>query len=228
MSNTKRMQTIDILVAVLALGSLWGFSEVVVNGFIQRVGLPFRAALLTGIGFGLMAVAVALLRKAWPLAGVAVVAILVKQLVVPILHVSVLCKANSCLAVLLEGLALAGAVSMAGRALQQRPFARPVAAAVGALVAAGAFHYLGIRLAPCQYLLSFNRPGGFLAFLAAEGVPWAVASAVLFPLGYRVGEWLEANVVPLRLRQRLAYYAAQAGLIVACWAASAAAIAVGF
>lgn len=228
MSNTKKVQPIDIWVAVLALGSLWGFSEVVVNGFIQRAGLPFRAAILTGIGFGLMAVAVALLRKAWPLAGVAVVAILVKQLVVPILHVSVLCKANSCLAVLLEGLALAGAVSVAGSALHQRFLIRPVTAAAGALVAAGAFHYLGIRLAPCRYLLSFNRPGGLLAFLVAEGVPWAIASAVLFPLGYRLGEWLEAHVLPLRLRQPVAYYAAHAGLIVACWAASAAAIAAGF
>ncbi|MBC7261097.1 MAG: hypothetical protein H5T63_03705, partial [Chloroflexi bacterium] len=151
-----------------------------------------------------------------------------KQLVVPILHVSVLCKANSCLAVLLEGLALAGAVAVAGHSLHKNSLARAATGAAGALLAAGAFHYLGIRLAPCQYLLSFNRPGGLLAFLAAEGMPWAIASAVLFPLGYRLGEWLEANVLPLRLRQPLAYYATQVGLIAACWAASAAAIAAGF
>ncbi|MBC7234049.1 MAG: hypothetical protein H5T68_12500 [Chloroflexi bacterium] len=228
MSNTRMTKPMDVWITILALGSLWGFSEVVVNGLIQRAGLPFRAAILTGIGFCLMAIAVALFRKPWMLAGIAVVAILCKQLVVPILHVSVLCKANSCLAVLLEGLALAGAVSLAGRVLLQRGVARAGTGAAGALLAAGAFHYLGIRLAPCQYLLSFNRPGGLLAFLVAEGVPWAISSALLFPLGYRIGEWLEANVLSLRLRQPVAYYAANAGLIAACWAASAVAIAAGF
>ncbi|MGC8787755.1 MAG: hypothetical protein ACP5Q1_10060 [Anaerolineae bacterium] len=228
MADTRMNKQMDMGMTILALGSLWGFSEVVVNGLIQRAGLPFRAAILTGIGVGLIAVAVALFRKPWPLAGIPVVAILVKQLVVPILHVSVLCKANSCLAVLLEGLALAGAVAVAGHSLHKNSLARAATGGAGALLAAGTFHFLGIRLAPCQYLLSFNRPGGLLAFLAAEGVPWAIASAVLFPLGYRLGEWLEANAVPLRLRQPLAYYAAQVGLIAACWAASAAAIAAGF
>ncbi|MGQ9494264.1 MAG: hypothetical protein ACUVR2_10970 [Anaerolineae bacterium] len=226
--KNKNVEPMNVLSAILVLGSLWGFSEVVVNGLIRHAGLPFRSAILTGIGFGLMAVAVAMFKKPWMLVGIATVAILCKQLVVPILHVSVMCKANSCLAVLLEGVALAAAVTLARRALPKSSLSRVVTAASGALLAAGAFHFLGIRLAPCQYLLSFNQPGGLLSFLVVEGIPWAIASAILFPLGYRIGEWLEANVLPLRLREPLAYYAFNAGLVAACWAASAVAIAAGF
>nr|MBC7245260.1 hypothetical protein [Chloroflexota bacterium] len=228
MKNAKAIKPLDIGIAILALGSLWGFSEVVLNSAIQRAGLPFRAAILTGIGFGLMAIAVAMFKKPWMLAGIAIVAILCKQLAVPILHVSVMCKANSCLAVLLEGLTLAGAIAVAGRALHKTSLARAATAASAALLSAGAFHFLGIRLAPCLYLLSFNRPGGLLAFLAAEGIPWAVASAMLFPLGYRLGEWLEVNAPQLRARQPVTYYVSNAVLIATCWLASAVAIATGF
>lgn len=225
---TMQRKTADMWWFVVVLGSLWGLSEVVLNGVIRAAGLPYRAAILTGIGMGLMAIAVAVFRKPLPLLGMAVVTMAVKQLVVPILHVGLSCKANSCLAVSLEALALAGAVAVVGRRLDRNAVVRMVSAASAALVAAGAFHYLGIRFAPCNYLLSFNRPGGLLAFYAAEGVPWAVASALLFPMGYRLGEWLSANAPALRTRQPLAYYATNAALVLGSWVASAAAIAAGF
>jgi hypothetical protein len=224
----KRSQPVDVWLGILVLGSLWGFSEVVLSGLMKAAGLPYAAGILTGIGIGLMAIAVAMFRKPLMLVGIAVVAILCKQLVVPILHVSVLCKANSCLAVLLDGLTLAGTVAITGRKLRTRSLARIVTGASTALLAAGAFHFSGIRLAPCPYLLSFNRPGGLLAFLAVEGVPWAVFSAPLFPVGYRVGEWLENTVLAMRTRQPLLYYAANVALVGSCWLASAAAIAAGF
>lgn len=225
---TMQRKTADMWWVVLVLGSLWGLSEVVLNGAIRAAGLPYRAAILTGIGMGLMAIAVAMVRKPLPLLGMAVVTMAVKQLVVPILHVGLSCKANSCLAVSLEALALAGAVAVAGRQLDRGAVARMVGAASAALLAAGAFHYLGIRFAPCNYLLSFNRPGGLQAFYAAEGVPWAVASALLFPLGYRLGEWLRESVPALRTRQPLVYYTTNAALVLGSWAASAVAIAAGF
>jgi len=230
MSSVERKwaQPTDVWVGILALGSLWGFSEVVINGAIGAAELPYRAGILTGIGIGLMAIALAMFRKPLMLVGIAIVAILCKQLVVPLLHVSMMCKANSCLAVLLEGLAMAGTATLAGRKVHSSNLARMASGVSAALLAAGAFHFLGIRLAPCQYLLSFNRPDGLLAFLAAEGVPWAIFSALLFPVGYRIGEWLEDTTLALRTRQPLLYYATNGALVVGCWLASAAAIVAGF
>lgn len=218
----------DTWMAVLVLGSLWGFTEVVLSGAIGAAGLPYRAAILTGVGVGLMAIAVAMRGKPWMLPAMAAVAVGVKQLAVPILNVAFPCNANSCLAVFIEGTALASGVALAGRRLERGVVTRAVSAAAAALVAAGAFHYLGIRFAPCKYLLSFNRPGGLLAFYGAEGVPWAIASALLFPLGYRIGEWLREAAPAWRARSAWAYYATNAALIIGSWAASAVAYAAGF
>jgi len=225
--EVKRAQRVDLLITIVVLGSLWGLSEVVLGGAIRAAGLPYRAGILTGVGIGIMGIAVAVLRKPLTLAGVALVAISCKQLVVPILHISVMCKANSCLAVMLEGLALAGVVSLAGRKLDRSHLTRIASGASAALLAAAAFYFIGMRVTPCRHLLSFNRPGGFVAFLTVEGLVWAVFSAILFPAGYWVGTRLRGTVFALRTRKPLFYYTTFAALVVCCWVASAFAIAAG-
>lgn len=226
-NEIKRAQLVDVLIAIVVLGSLWGLSEVVLGGAIRAAGLPYWAGILTGVGIGIMGIAVGVLRKPSMLAGIALVAILCKQLVVPILHVSVMCKANSCLAVMLEGLALAGVVSLAGRKLDRGYLAQIASGASAPLLAAAAFYFVGMRVAPCRYLLSFNRPGGFVAFLAVEGLVWAVFSAILFPVGYWVGARLRETILALRMRKPLFYYTTFAALVVSCWVASAFAITAG-
>lgn len=223
----KRAQQVDLLTTILVLGSLWGLSEVVLGGAIGAVGLPYRAGILTGVGMGIMGIAISAFRKPLMLAGIALVAISCKQLVVPILHVSVMCKANSCLAVMLEGLALAGVVSLAGRKLDRGHLAQIASGASAALLAAAAFYFIGMQVAPCRYLLSFNRPGGFMAFLAVEGLVWAAFSAMLFPAGYWVGARLRDAVLALRMRKPLFYYTTFAAIVVCCWVASAFSIAAG-
>ena len=223
-ARTQETRSFDIAIAILVLGSLWGFAEVVLSNAIRSAGLPHRAAVLTGIGTALMAVAAAHKRPLM-LPGIAFVAVLCKQLVVPILHVSVMCKANSCVAVMLEGLVLAGAVAAVGVVLHRGRLARIASAAGAALLAAMAFHFVGMRVAPCPYLLTFDHPGGLAAFLAAEGVPWAIASGLLFPVGYWLGERLEMTNLTVGGARPRWYYAASAGVIAVCWLASAFAIA---
>lgn len=216
---------VDIAIGIVVLGSLWGFSEVVVSGAIQAAGLPYRAAVLTGIGMGLMAVGLAAYNRLWlPVAG-AGVAVLCKLLVVPILHLPASCKANSSLAVTLEALALSAVVAFAGRRMRSAKV-QAASGVLAALTSAAAFWLSGMRLAPCNYLLSFNRPGGLLAFMAAEGVPWAVACGLLVPVGYALGERLKRTTLAWRTRPN-AYYVGSAAVTACCWAASALAIAAG-
>ena len=218
----------DIWLTVLVLGSLWGFTEVVLSGAISAAGLPYRSAILTGIGMGLMAVAVGAYKRPWMLVATALVAVLCKQLVVPILQVSVMCKANSCVAVMIEGLALAGTVGLVGRKMRQGNLARIATGSGTALLAAVAFLYIGVRVAPCNYLLNFVRPGGLAAFMTAEGIPWAIASGLLFPVGYWIGERLGATDLALGSAKRRTYYAASTAVIAVCWLTSAFAIAAGY
>lgn len=220
-----KAQRVDQLIAIVVLGSLWGFSEVVLSSAITAAGIPYRAGILTGVGMGIMGIALGAFRKPFMAAVMALVAVLCKQLVVPVLHVSVMCEANSCVAVMLDGLALAGVAALAGRKLDKGYPAKIAAGAAAALVAAAAFHFVGMRVAPCQHLLSFNRAGGFAAFVTSSGLVWASFSAVLFPLGYLVGTHFRDAVPALRTRKPLWYYTASAALVVCCWAASAVVIA---
>lgn len=226
-SGNERRGYRDVLVGLLVLGSIWGFLEVVLGGAMKAGEIPYKGDILTGLGMMLMAIAVALYRKPLMLIGIAAVAVAVRQLSIPILHLPTFCKANSCLAVLLGGGALAGAVALAGRRLQRGVPARVAAGFSAGLAAGASFYYLGMRLAPCRYLLSFNRPGGFVAFMQAEGLIWAALCAALFPVGYRVGESLRAKVFDVRMTRPAFYYTASGVLVFCCWMISAIAIARG-
>ncbi|RKZ27765.1 hypothetical protein DRQ36_11340 [bacterium] len=217
----------DVFFCFFALGSLWGFSEIVLGEAIRASGLPFRAGILTGIGFGLMAIAAALFRKRAMLLIIPVVVVAVRQLAVPVLQVPFVCKANSCLAVGLEGFALTGAIALAWRKIEKRFAVRVAVPVSAAIISAGAFWAIGMKVAPCPYLLSFNRPGGLISFIAAEGIPWAVFSGILFPVGYWVGRRLRERVPAFAIKKPAFYFAISVLVIMISWTASGIAIANG-
>jgi hypothetical protein len=225
--GSARRGSRDVLIGLLVIGSVWGFLEVVLGGAMKAGGIPYKGDLLTGLGMMLMGVAVAMYRRPLMLLAIAAMAVGVRQLSVPILHLSTFCKANSCLAVLLGGGALAGAAALAGRRLERGVRPRVLAGFSAGLAAATSFYFIGMRVAPCRYLLSFNRPGGFVAFMQAEGLIWAALCAVLFPVGYRAGESIRDKVFDIRAAQPALYYVASVTLIVCCWGISAIAIARG-
>jgi len=226
-SVDRRKTARDILIGLLVVGSVWGFLEVVLGGAMKAGSIPYKGDVLTGLGMLLMGIAVAMYRKPVMLIAIAAVAVGVRQLSVPILHLSTFCKANSSIAVLLGGAALAGASALAGRRLERGTRSRVITGFSAGLAAGVSFFFIGMRVAPCRYLLSFNRPGGLVAFLKAEGLIWAALCALLFPVGYRVGVSLRDSVFDLRAARPDFYYAASLTLVLCCWAVSAIAIARG-
>ena len=227
-NNIMRLQLINVSIAILGLGSLWSLSEVMLGGAMRNAGLPFRAGILTGVGIGIMGISMGIFRKPLMLLGIALVAILGKQLVVPILHVSIMCKANSCLAVMLQGFALTGVVTLTRRKLDKGNLFRIASGMSAGLLAVTAFYFIGMHLAPCPYLMSFNYPGGYKAFLTVEGLVWMTFSGILFPVGYWVGARFRDTIVVLIKRRPLFYFATSAALVVCCWVVSAFAISAGF
>jgi hypothetical protein len=127
----------------------------------------------------------------------------------------------------LGGGAMAGSVAVAGRHLKRGVAPRAAAGFSAGLLAATSFYFIGMHVAPCRYLMSFNRPGGLAAFMLAEGLIWAAMGAFFFPVGYSVGERLEHRIASLKLHRPVAYYMGSAGLLACCWVASAIAIARG-
>ena len=225
--KTKSLARRDVLVAIIVLGSVWGFLEVVLGGAMKSASIPYKGDLLTGLGIGVMAVCIALTRRPLLVLGIAVTAVALKQLAVPILHLPFLCKANSCLAVMLAGGTLAGTASIAGRTLEKGIVPRVVTGLSAGLLGATGFYFIGMHVAPCQYLLSFNRPGGLVSFMGAEGMIWGVLAGIFFPAGYRLGLTLQNNLYGLRTARPLAYYLVSAAIIACAWIVSGFAIASG-
>ncbi len=218
----------DVLITILVLGSVWGFLEVVLGGAMKSASIPYKGDLLTGLGIGLMAVCIAIFRRPLFVLGIAVIAVALKQLAVPILHLPFMCKANSCLAVMLAGGALAGIATAAGPRLDKGALPRVATGFSAGLLGSAGFYFIGMHMAPCRYLLSFNRPGGLVSFMGAEGLIWAALGGVFFPVGYRIGLGVKESVYGLRMRRPVLYYTTSAAIIGCAWIVSAFAIAAGF
>ncbi len=43
------------IIAIIVLGSLCGFIEVILGGLLRKAGFPVTSGLLTGLGFGIIA-----------------------------------------------------------------------------------------------------------------------------------------------------------------------------
>jgi hypothetical protein len=212
-----------VLISILIFGSLWGLSEVAIGGGLKAANFPYRSGLLTGIAMGIMGASLAFSWKPLKLLGIGLVAVGVSLLVVPVLHVSPVCKANSCLALVIESGSLTLGAFALGNKISKNVYAQMATGFTAALVASTAFYFAGSHFAPCAYLLSFT-PG---SFIVKEGVVWAVFSSVLFPIGYAIGKRLADSSSPVLAERRL-YYSSSAVLLSACWTISALVIAAGF
>jgi hypothetical protein len=212
--DTDRSSKKEIMLWILILGSLWGLSEAVL-GNVMSGGMPFRASVLTGIGIGIMGIALGVFKRPTMLIGIALITAASKQVAVPLLGCSILCKANSCLAVFLHATLLTCTVAMMGK---RRGNIVPLflAGFSAVLLSAATFYFAGMHLAPCAYLLSFNHTGGILAFLTTEGIPWALFSGVALPAGYRLGESLKGSIFQFRSKPWI-YYTASSAIIICCW-----------
>jgi len=215
--------SVHLIIVILVFGSMWGLSEVVLGGWLTAARFTYKAGLLTGIGMGLMGMALVICKKPPALIGMGLVTALVKLLAVPILHISVTCMANSCLAVFIEALAISLVTFLLMGGVHRSVHIRMAAGAAAGITAAVGFYFIGMRVAPCTYLLSFTPAG----FLITEGLIWSAFSAVLFPLGYLAGIGLEEKVIPLLTRKIPLYYATASAVVVICWGVSAIAISSG-
>ena len=213
---------------VLALGALLGLVEAGLGGLVRMAGLPLRGPLLTGVGFALMALGLAVFKQARVIPGIAAVAVFSRWLALPLLGLPLFCQANAHLAILLNGAFLfagAGCFRKATGAGWKQRSALAFAAAGGA---GATFFALGRFWAPCRHLLSFRASGGAADYMLTRVLPAALLAALLLPLGYALGRRLEKRLLPLWLARRPLLPALGYALAAACWGLTLWLTAVGF
>jgi hypothetical protein len=190
------------LLNVLVLGTLLGLIEAALGGGMRRAGLPLRGPLVTAVGFAIMGVGLAVFRRKRVLPGIMAMGIFSRFLAVPLLGLPLFCRANSHLAMLLNGLFLFAAVGLFRDQDGSGWRPRALLGATAAFSSGTAFFALGRFVAPCRHLLSFNYAGGAAAYLATRIVPAALLAGLLFPLGYALGGRLEKTIMPLWLARK--------------------------
>ncbi len=226
-ASIYRLTGRDALLALLALGSLWGLSEVALGQAVRALVPEIRAGVLTGVGMACMGLFIGMTGRPGRLPLLALVTVLATQLCVPLLQCSPLCKANTSLAIVLHGIVLAGTVSLIASGSGSGPVRRGAAAFAAALASATVFYYAGMRLSPCSYLLSFNQPLGLFSFLLREGLVWAAFAAVLYPAGYALGARCAGPLAAYGASRPVIRLAAPGVLIALCWIAIATVVLAG-
>jgi hypothetical protein len=204
---------------MLVLGSVCGLIEVIVKGVLHQSGLHL-SGLLAGLGCFLIGIGLAVYRSPSMIIGIGAIACLYKQLVVPIHGISFMCGANACLAVMLEYGSLAGLSAFTLKTMGRNAASRILTGGAGVFIGSMIYYFAGMRLNPCPYMLTFNVPGGFTAFIAREGLTCASFGAVLFPLGWSVGERFGEKLSVLIKGKTRPYYLKSAFSIVVCLAAA--------
>ncbi len=157
------------------------------------------------------------------LIGIGIVAASVNLLGVPLMHLTVACKANACIAVAAEAASFSLMAAVLIRKNGGNVYLRMVGGAAAALLASAGFYLIGTHVAPCNYLSSFGNVGGFVV---KEGLIWAAFAAVFVPFGYILGETLTARY-QLMTQRAVAYYTTSGSVIVSSLAISSWAILAG-
>lgn len=218
--SVKRQHLVHLVIGILVFGSIWGFLEATLGGFLHMIVFPNKGAIMSGIGVSLMAAALAIYKKPSMLPGIGIIAASFKLLDVwlfalPATSIHII---NPAMAIIFESLAF-GLVAV----FVMKKIAKNASIGVGAgvltgLVSAAAWVYFAIYVmnAPAYARVVFTAGG----FITNQGVVQAAFFGIFVPLGYLVGEKLVARTSPM-LTSRSFYYATSAAVFCLCWGISA-------
>jgi len=217
---------IHILVGILVFGSIWGFFEATLGGFLHMIIFPNKGAIMGGIGVAIMASALAIYKKPSMLPGIGILAASFKLLNVWFLFVPIgaIHIINPAMAIIFESLAFSLVAAFLMKKIAKNASIGVGAGVLAGIISAIAWVYFAIYVmnAPAYARVVFTAGG----FIANQGVVQAAFLGIFVPLGYLVGEKLAAKTLSVPLSRAL-YYATSAVTICLCWGISAIAIMAG-
>ena len=216
-----------LIIGILVFGSIWGFFEATLGGFLNMIIFPNKGAIMGGIGMAIMGVALAIYRKPGMLPGIGIVAASFKLLNVWFLFVpiSAVYIINPAMAIFLESLAFSLVVAFLMNRIEKNVYVGVWAAVLAGLMGAVAYVYFAVYVthSPIFARMGIETIG---EFIVGNGLVQAVFFGVLAPLGYVVGKRLAATSPPLLVRRPL-YYATSVTIICFCLGISIIAVTAG-
>jgi len=216
----RRLHLANLTVGILLFGSIWGFLEATLGGFLHMIIFPNKGAIMGGIGVAIMASALAIYKKPGMPLGIGIIAASFKLLDVwlfalPVASIHII---NPAMAIIFESLAFSLVAVFVMNKIAKNASIGIGAGVLAGLISATAWVYFAIYVmnAPLYARVVFTARG----FIANQGVVQAAFFGLLLPLGYLVGEKLAAKTYSV-LTSRSLYYATSAAVICLCWGISA-------
>jgi len=215
----NRQGLANLIIGVLVFGSIWGFLEATLGGYLHLIIFPNKGAIMAGIGVAIMSSALAIYRKPSMLAGIGVVAALFKLLDVwffslPVTSIHIV---NPAMAIIFESLIFSLIVAFVMDKMAKNAYVGVGAGVLAGIISAVAWVYFAIYVmnAPAYSRVVFTAG----EYITNQGVVQAVFFGAFAPIGYLIGEKLAARPFPV-LASRPLYYATSAAIICFCWGIS--------
>ncbi len=218
---------LGVVIGIVLFGSIWGLVEATLGGFLHLIYLPYKGAIMGGIGMSIMAAFDVMYRRPRLAFWIAAIAALFKLLSAVIYGQPSFAPfvVNPASAILLEGLAFSLVVS-----LLFEGFESSIKMRIGAGVAAG---YLSIIL--YGVLASAAGMGNWASWGLAErvssvfanGTGLAIVGTCLLLLGHLVGTKLRPNFWQFMTVKPKAFYASTIAITAFCWIGAVVAFASG-
>lgn len=210
---------VPVLIGILVFGSIWGFLEATLGGFLHMIIFPNKGAIMAGIGGALMATALSIYKKPSMLPGIGLVAALFKLLDVWLfdLPATSIYIVNPAMAIILESLVFGLVAKFLMDKIAKKALIGIGAGVLTGLVSATAWVYFAIYVMNAP---AYNRVLTTVgAYIPNQGVVQAVFMGIFVPLGNMIGERLSAKIPSFSVK-RLGYYATSAAIIGGCWGIS--------
>jgi hypothetical protein len=227
-STKTGSKIVSIVIGILVFGSIWGFFEATLGGFLNMIIFPNKGAIMGGIGMAIMSAFLAIYKKPLALPFIGVIAASFKLLniwlvFVPISLVNVI---NPAMAIILEATVFGLIAVLVLKMMKRNPVASIGVGVLVGLIAATAYVYFAVYVTHSPI---FKRLGisSVQQFIAGSGVIQAVFFGIFVPAGYALGNKL-ANIKIAALSRPSLKYAVSAAVIVACWGISALTVITGF
>jgi len=217
MQKLGRRQTLELVLLVLLIGSVWGILEITLGSFLHAIHFPQKGAVMGGLAVSLMAFFTALTGKPQLVPLLGLIAALLKPFSVFYLSVPLLSPfiINPGLAIILEAVAFT-AVVLVGK----KVMAKTVAAKMVAGMMAGAFGIIAYA-----FVASIIGLGMWPALALAEKVqvaltaalPVALAGGLMLVAGDYAGKLSFGRLNAIKMFYPKAYYSALAFLVFFSW-----------
>jgi len=226
-TEDRSNKLIRLIIGVLVFGSIWGFFEATLGGFLNLIIFPNKGAIMCGIGMAVMSAALAIYRKPAMLSAIGVVAASFKWLnawllFVPANSVQII---NPAMSIVLEALAFSLVAIFLINQMEKNVYIGVWGAFLAGFISATAYIYFAVYVthSPIFARLGINSIG---EFITGNAVIQAVFSGVLAPLGYIAGKKLAVITSYISARKSV-FYAISTTTILACLGLSSLAIMAG-